>query len=865
MRKRFLRLFVALTLRHPMIIIVVLGILTISSIAAIMYLDIETDVTTLLPADSPVSRTLDEALKTFKSFDYTFVVLEASEPEQGDLLIRAAEKLAPALENPAFIYDVSYKLDPRLKDFYLDKEEERISCLLGEKDLESALARFEPATLHRYVVRLARRLQVVTSPETKRRLLEDPLELAELFSRRLMVSQGLTPFPLRKGHFLSEDEKVLLMVLRPLEPSSDLKFSTQLISFLNRAKEAMIEGDSNYQGKVIVTFLGSHAEAVANTRMVRRDLFQTLIASFIGVLVLFLFVFRRKEAIIFVGLPLFVAILWTLGLTQLVLGRLTVVTFAIGAVLIGLGIDFAIHIYNRFLEERRRSDTRSIQRDLQTALVKTGEGVLLGALTTAAAFYAMAFTSFRGFRELGFVAGSGILCCFASIFLLLPLLIRYVSPGASPRKGAGMTSFGLPRLYQMVSEYPRLFIILALVITVYFAFQASFVRFDEQFGALKQPSRSYAELWQRLQKRFPLPSHQIIAIVSASTLQGVLEKNDRLFENMENQDIYPILSCDTLRAFLPSIQTQKRSKRLIMDTIGKEFEVLKQRLINQAARVGLSPEAVGPFLDRLSGLRAAARKDDYFIRYKHLRNPFVIQLVQHYLVKQDFYVTRSRQYKVVTRIFPPAGQQWVARVPRAFLNTLSRGIGRVDFTGVAIVADEIQNLVKQDLARMMLLVIGAVFVILVLYFGRLHKTLFAILPVVCGCIWMLGTIRILGIRLNFLNVVVIPMIIGVGVDNGIHLMQRYYEGTDRPGGENLKQAVEMTGRALVMTSLTTIVGFGSLALADFRGIREMGLLSIFGIAYILFASIILLPALLHIWGRRRRLSDLIGREDGEIR
>jgi hypothetical protein len=865
MQKRFFRLLVALCLKHPVSVLTVVGFITIFSIFSIFYLSIDTDITTLLPENSPVSHTLQDALKTFKSFDYTFVVLEAKETNQGDILIKAAETLAPAFDNPAYIYSVDYSFDSRLKSFYLDETEDRLSCLLTKSDLDAALDRLSPDNLEAAMIRLVRRLQSVTTPKMKQELLEDPLDLGSLFLRRLIITRGPIPFQLRKGYFLSQDESILLMVLRPLEPASDLKFSTELMRFLDRVREALIYNNPDFKEKIRVSYIGSHPETIANSRIVRNDLLQTLITSFVMVLVLFLFVFRRRETILLVGLPLIVGILWTLGLTRLLLGHLTVATFAMGAVLIGLGIDFAIHIYTRFLEEQQSAEKPSINRSLNNALLKTGEGVLLGALTTAAAFYGMYFTSFPGFKELGIVAGSGILCCFLSIFLLLPILIRYITPRTQSRQRVGMTLFGLPRLYEIISNYPRLVIILGLVVTVYFAFQARYIHFDEQFRALKQPSHSYSEVQKRIGARFSLPSHQIIAIVSDSTLQGALEKNDILYENLELQTQYPILSCDTLRSILPSRKTQLQSKKMILETIGARLDNIEERLLRQGKKQGLAPAALEPFINRLNRLISSAENENNLILYEDLRQPFIIRMVQHYLVKQDFYVKQSHQYKVVTRIFPPVGQ-WVSYVPEDFLHSLEKDVGSVEFTGVAIVANEIQKTVKRDIATVILIVMGAVFLMLILYFGWLHKTFFAILPVACGSIWMLGTVHMLGIDFNFLNVVVIPMIIGVGVDNGIHLMQRYYENGENPTPEDLKNSVVMTGSALVMTSLTTIVGFGSLALANFQGIREMGLLSILGITYTLFASLVFLPALLKIWGPRHRFSDLIGRdEDGEIR
>jgi len=569
-------------------------------------------------------------------------------------------------------------------------------------------------------------------------------------------------------------------------------------------------------------------------------------------------VFKRREALLIVGIPLLVGIIWTLGLTQLVLGRLTVITFAFGAVLIGLGIDFSIHIYNRYLEEYAPESGVSVYRALHTALVRTGEGVLLGALMTAVAFYAMFFTSFRGFREMGFVAGSGILCCLLSVFLLLPILIPFVAPRAKGGTSPRMVNFALPRLYRLVSEYPRLLIIFGLVLTVYFSFHARFVSFEKDIGALKQPSKKYRDLHEQVITEFSLPTHQIIAIVRDDTLQGALEKNDRLYENIMSETRYPVLSCDTLRAFLPSIKTQNDSRRTFLERVGEKMPRLRERMLAEARTAGLSDESLEPFLERLERMVSSSRLQGQYLMYEDLRDPFMIRQVQNYLVKQ------GRVYKIMTRIFPQPGE-WDAGVPADFLADISRGVDSIEFTGSAIVAQEIQRLIRRDLAVIMLLVTVSVFLILLLYFGILHKAVLAMFPVVCGCIWMLGTIRLLNIDLNFLNVVVIPMIIGVGVDNGIHLMQRFYESSHIPTFRDLQMSLVRTGRALVMTSLTTMVGFGSLAFADFRGIREMGLLSIFGISYTLVAALVILTAFLHVWSRRGRFWDIIGRENGEIR
>jgi predicted RND superfamily exporter protein len=137
---------------------------------------------------------------------------------------------------------------------------------------------------------------------------------------------------------------------------------------------------------------------------------------------------------------------------------------------------------------------------------------------------------------------------------------------------------------------------------------------------------------------------------------------------------------------------------------------------------------------------------------------------------------------------------------------------------------------------------------------------------------MLGSMHILGIQMNFLNIIVMPMVIGIGVDSGIHLLQRYYAATAQDpvpqhskNSDHLFTTIENTGRAVVITSFTTIIGFGSLVFASFRGIREMGILSILGVGFCLISTLTILPAVLKIWERRKRFTDFVGIEQDEIR
>lgn len=334
-------------------------------------------------------------------------------------------------------------------------------------------------------------------------------------------------------------------------------------------------------------------------------------------------------------------------------------------------------------------------------------------------------------------------------------------------------------------------------------------------------------------------------------------RNDALYDKIEyakTEYDYPVLSLDSLRTFLPSVQTQLESRRMILQI---DIDALKSSLEEDGRKIGLEPRTFDLFLARLRSLQAAASDAPFIMLKKGLTlNPVFYQLVLQYMKTADF----PRRYEVLTRIYPTEGK-WENIVPETFLNFLAKDLGKVEFTGVSIISSELDTVIKRDLALVILIVIFSIFLLLILHFGSIKAALLAIIPVLCGTIWMVGTMQLLGIKMNYLNIVVAPMIIGIGVDNGIHLLHRFYE-TENP---DLNAIVQFTGRAIMITSLTTLLGFGSLALASYRGVREMGLLSIIGVGFCLIASIGFLPAILKIWSRRRKISDIIGLDDGEIR
>ena len=136
----------------------------------------------------------------------------------------------------------------------------------------------------------------------------------------------------------------------------------------------------------------------------------------------------------------------------------------------------------------------------------------------------------------------------------------------------------------------------------------------------------------------------------------------------------------------------------------------------------------------------------------------------------------------------------------------------------------------------------AIFIYILVSFGNIRATLIVLLPVVVGSMWTVGVMDLAGISFNLANLVILPLIIGIGVVNGVHLVHRYREEKDK----NVNVLSRSTGQGVVLSSLTTMIGFGSLMVADYQGVYSLGLVLTLGVGCCLVASITVLPAMLKL-------------------
>jgi len=643
----------------------------------------------------------------------------------------------------------------------------------------------------------------------------DPLGLREILMDHLRHGSG---------YFLSQDHRSLLIIADPVQPATDLAFSRKLI----KAVEPLLDVGPG----VSIHYTGTYPIVLEKATGLRLDMQSSMITALGLVLALFLFAYRRPITVLFVGFPLVVGVQITLAVAALFIGRLNILTSAFAAILIGLGIDFAIHLYDRYHGER--SLGLDVRKAMEKTLTETGSGVLTGGATTILAFCTLLLARVRGIMELGWLVAAGLFFCLTSIYFVLPSFLAWTD-SRDRHAYQPLGDFGLEGLSRVLQKYPYSFIIAFCFITASLSVLALGIEFEADLQSLGPKKMDAMNVYERLERMFPRGNREAFLVLEDSSLEGLLKRDESLVEGMrEYRKRGQILSVSSLSQLIPSTDEQRRRRELLQRSVN--FGRVREILVGELNTQGFTVDAFRPTLRWMD--RMSSPSDGY--------NPVMPETVLHRLRSSPLgrwidhcLVQQGGICKGTLAILYKGDRLDLVQLERN-LKGIDRSVG---VTGLDLINRDLFGMVKRDLLVIAPLAMLSVVLLLFLHFRRWRVVALALIPLLVGVTWMLGLTSLLGWKINYLNGVVIPMVVGIGIDDGIHIIHRYLEESRYDIGG----AVRYTGRAVTMTSLTTMVGFGSLVIAQYRALSSMGWIIILGIGSCLLTSLLLLPPLLVIF------------------
>ena len=657
-----------------------------------------------------------------------------------------------------------------------------------------------------------------------------------------------------EGYLVSANERLMFILLAHNENNKEDRSTLNSINLLRK----LIKKTHTEFPEIEVGLTGEDVIAADEMAITQVDVRNASQIALFGVTLLFIIAYRGVIKPLFAVLSLVIALCWSVGWATLVVGHLNILTIVFTTILIGLGIDFGIHILERYKEERM-SGSNALNA-LQKTVQGTGRGNFAGAVTTALAFGGMVFTDFIGIVELGKISSGGIFFCMISMILVLPAFISLEEKIRKPKYAQERFEYRASWL-ELCFKSHRLVIFVAMFLIVLSLFSLRAVKFDYnllnlqahgteavkyEMKVIEQAGRSAwsvalltDSLEETIKKHHAL--EKLSAVGNVESIVSLLPENQK--EKIEYiKELRPFLRDLTVKAEVSQVSQPsliKTMKKIRFKLQGKEDkgEVAEARKLSQVF-LDVSEEQSVEITEKRLNKFSEYLFADYRDKVADLKmnidvSPVSVAEIPKSLRKR--YVSQNGVYLITVY---PSVDVWNIDQREEFL----RQLRQVDTsaTGNAIHMFESTRLMRDGYVQGGLYALVAIFIYILISFGNVRTTLIVLLPVVVGSIWTVGIMGLLGIAFNLANLVILPLIIGVGVVNGIHIVHRYREETDK----SINILSKSTGRGVVLSSLTTMIGFGSLMVADYQGVYSLGLILTLGVGCCLLASITVLPCVL---------------------
>ncbi|HEV2722168.1 MAG TPA: MMPL family transporter [Thermoanaerobaculia bacterium] len=805
-------------------------VVALIAVAAGSRLSFDPDLLNLIPQKNRQVNEFRKVLRDMGTIDYHIVVVElppGRDVHDYDSLIDA---VADGYRNDPRIEDVTYKV-PNPLDFVQTILPHAL-LLLTPAELNEVAAKLSDEGIRETVARNRALLQTPQSMALKQLVQVDPFNLAPIFIRKFQAASGGMRLDTSSGYYLSSDHTTLLILAKPKRPAQDVPFAKALLSDMALMEaRALADFQKNAPPRTplpTIEHTGGYSIATADADLIRYDVIVNVVGSFFGVLLLFIYAFRRAASVVYAGAPLAMGLALTFGTAGAVYGVLSQASAGFAALLAGLGIDFITVLYGRYVDERNRG--AEMPPAIRTMMRSTLPGVVVAAITTAGTFFAFLATDFRGMTQLGFLTGTGILLFLLCVVFLLPALIVFSERGERKPPKLYLHSFGAGHLIDLSIIRPRVTVAVWVIFMLICGALATRIHFSDNIQDLRAGNNSGVKTQAYVTQKFGQSFDFMMYVCEGKTLDETMAKTSAATADLEALvRNHTISSIQSLSTFLPPPQQQAQviaelrrgaSDRFNAARISKTF---KEALLANGFRAEAFDNTLELFVQSLQPKEP--------VTLANLGNSDLTKLATRFVKPV------GGGWMSVIYVYP-VGKSWPREVPPALLAVADRHPGDI-LTGVNLVSSTLRRIVMADARRATLIGFAAVFILMFISFRTIKMTALTFVPFVAGAIGMLGLMALMGLQFNFMNIFVGLMIIGVATDYAIYMLQRYIEAP-----QIFPRAAHETGKAILMAALTAIVGYGSFAFSHYPGLRSIGYASFFGIGLSGLAAITLLPAIL---------------------
>ncbi|MGD9346794.1 MAG: MMPL family transporter [Candidatus Aminicenantes bacterium] len=685
-------------------------------------------------------------------------------------------------------------------------------------------------------------------------------------------------------YLLSYDEKALVLNAIPNFTMMDtdlMVVGTDAVQdILEDMEAAFPDVDAGLTGMI----------AIGRDEMVysEQSLGYTTVIAVIAILLLLMLSFRMWVAPVLAMANLIVGLVWAVGAAAVLVGQLNIMTQMMAVILLGLGIDFSIHLITGFTERRAAGD--SISDSMEKTFIKSGKGIITGALTTACAFLTMGISQSRGLKEMGIVTGSGLLAILCATFLFLPALLvireRHLDKRQKKKKETepfvqrDIRFQFLGRTAEWLGKRHIFAILFSLIATLVLAWSGSKITFDHNYMNIEPKGLTSIELQDVVLEEFDLSMDYALiladdpdesrklaeackdlgSVAISEDISLYLPSSDQqqkrqihiqdIVKNMRSEPVKSRILPENLQSFYEEVE---RLEMNIMEMQDMAYLGGQDKVDNKCKMIVGDPERpdsrniIQELLRVLEGeetpllLGLSAFQECFAPYFKTsvigMASTDAIGLDDLPTSILDRYSNAERDQFLVT-VFPK-GNIWQ---DAAFLHRFDDDLESVSdkATGMPPVFRALIEIIGRDGRNAVLLTLIIVFLLLLADFRSPVYALMAMIPLACGVIWMVGLMKLTGQQITVMNIMGLPMIVGIGIDDGVHIVHRWRH----EGKRKINTVFASTGKAIFLTSLTTMLAFGSLIFSIWRGFGHLGAALFLGVGACFLTTALILPGII---------------------
>lgn len=771
------------------------------------------DISKLIPTNDDNVQ-LQKVLNTAQFSDKIIVnISKKSKEVSSEALTDYAQQFLDSLDanSKAYIKNIQGKVEDETIFEALDFAFENAPLFLTDTDYKTLSNKLKRDSIEKL---MATNYKILASPSgiiAKKTIIKDPLGISLMALQHLKQLGFNEDFKLQDGFLVSSDEQHVLLFITPTFKSSETnqneRFAEQLYQFQNGLND-------DYKESIQSELFGGTLIAVANAKQIKQDIQLTVTIALVALLLLFIFFYRKWSIPLILMVPTLFGGLLAIAILYLVRSDISAISLGIGAVLLGVTLDYSLHI----LTHLRNNDTIG---DLYEDVTKP---ILMSSLTTALAFLCLLFIDSQALQDLGLFAAVSVLG--ASVFALV--FIPQVYQGKAMGKAKKITFIDKVASYKFHKN--KVLIICIMVLLVVSAFSYQLVRFNNDISKLNYEPKALKDAEQHLDKLTNETSKSLYIIAFGNTLQQALGVNDRVYNTLKDLETKKnIISFNSVGALV-------HSKKEQLQSIAKWHrfwtpEVIQQtenQLVESGHQFGFKPNTFHEFYELL-------KKEIQPLNMQDFKAMQTIPI--------DDFIASTKDFHTITSVVKVSEDQ-MSLFKETFKN--NKNIMVIDRQNIN---ETLLGHLKTDFNKLIGYCFVVVLLLLLVFYRNWKLTLVTVVPIMLTWFITIGIMGVFRMEFNIFSILISSFIFGLGIDYSIFMTNGLRKQTE--GNPN---ALTTYKTSVLLSVITTILGIGVLILAKHPALYSLSVVSMIGIVTAMLIAFTIQPLLfkLLIFDRQRK-------------